>query len=303
VEIDGQSVSREDAFANALQGQDTSDIQGGETDTTPVVQPEQAPAVEATPQTGGHPAWQEILQAVPQSLHETVRPTLEKWDAGVTEKLQKVHSQYAPFKDFAERQVPPDVLNAGLRLYEALNNDPKGFYQKLHERFGGQGQQQNSPQQEVEDLGEFSSGEFDISKDPRFQQLQMQQQQMQEAIQQQAARKAEEEASAWLDRRINEVQSQYKQNGIDLDMDYIMGVAAAKINANPQADPDNFINEAAAQYAKMVSNIKSTIPQKPTAPTIAAPSGATPKTNFNAAKMSDQERRSLFADMLNRANG
>jgi len=262
--------------------------------TTPPVAAPTAPA----PSSGGHPAWNEVLSAIPTALHESVRPVLSKWDTGVQEKLAQVHSQYEPYKEFLG--IDPQELGAARQIYSILQSDPQRVYDELA-AFLGIGSEQGQQDEDAVDLGEF--GEVDISKDPRFQQLAAQQQQMQEFLAQQAAQQEAQQASAWLDTKLNAVTAAYKERGIEPDMEYIISVAAGLLNANPNANEDAVIDQAVAKYDLALQRMGSARTAGATAPTVLSPSGTVPSSGFDASKLSDKERRDLAAQALTQALG
>jgi hypothetical protein len=254
--------------------------------------------------SGGHPAWQEILSSVPETLHPTIRPTLEKWDKGVEERLAQVHSQYEPVKWLLDNQVPKDAVEAGLQLYQALENDPKGFYEYLSNFLGinaqgGQGQPQVQQQDpNTVDLGEF--GEQQQAVDPRFDQLAQQQQQMMQYMEAQRQAQASQEADIWLSSKQAQVTENYQKRGIDPDWDYILGVAAGKTAAG--VHPDKAFDEGVAAYEAAITKMMTRPTANSSAPPVFAPSGGTPSTNFDASKLSDSDRRKMMVEMLTQAN-
>jgi hypothetical protein len=125
----------------------------------------------------GHPAWQEILDQIPDSLHPLVTPVLEKWDKGVKETLQETRSLYDPYKTFVEQKVDPQLLQQAIALVDAINEDPNAVAQDLINSFELDyvqkaeleklAQQQTPPSNEDDD---FLNGtqQFDITKHPAF---------------------------------------------------------------------------------------------------------------------------------------
>lgn len=74
-----------------------------------------------------HPAYQHILDVIPDSLHSVVIPELKKWDAGVTQKFQEIHSQYEslkPFQQFVENGIDPNYAEQAVILADQLQRDP-----------------------------------------------------------------------------------------------------------------------------------------------------------------------------------
>lgn len=83
----------------------------------------------------GHPAWQPILDALPDEFHSVIKPELLKWDQGVQDKITKMNEQYAPYKEFLDNNVDPEVLTNGLGLLMEFQNDPAGIVQQAIEQF------------------------------------------------------------------------------------------------------------------------------------------------------------------------
>lgn len=86
-------------------------------------------------QNPGHPAWKEILDVLPDSLHSIVTPTLEKWDKGVQEKFTQFHQTYDPYKEIVEQKVPVDRIKQGLMVAQMIESDPAALVQQLVDHF------------------------------------------------------------------------------------------------------------------------------------------------------------------------
>lgn len=78
-----------------------------------------------------NPAWDPILELIPEQLHSRVIPHLSKTDKHV----QSLQQTYAPFKQFIDNGVTADVINQGLSLGQAIANDPQSVYDALREKF------------------------------------------------------------------------------------------------------------------------------------------------------------------------
>jgi hypothetical protein len=128
------------------------------------------------PQTESmNPAWQPLLDKLPSEFVPMITPQLKEWDTKFNERLQQVHSQYEPYKQFAEQQVPAEALEQAYNLFNLINTNPELVYQQMQEfyGFGGQGQEDpNNPgQQAAEDTFDFNSPDVDITQHPKFQEL------------------------------------------------------------------------------------------------------------------------------------
>src|SRR5215510_13309568 len=79
-----------------------------------------------------NPAWNEMLGGIPSEYHSQVIPHLQKWDKGVNDRFQQVHSQYEGYRPFIENQVSPEDINFSMGLLNAINNDPIAVQQALN---------------------------------------------------------------------------------------------------------------------------------------------------------------------------
>jgi len=119
----------------------------------------------------GHPAWQEILDAVPESLHSLIKPKLEAMDKGVQAKLQELHGTYDPYKKFAENNVDPRVIEQSLYLANHLQSNPAEFVERAINNFNLTQYQQQQLRQQAEELEEDEWDGEDLTKHPGFKAL------------------------------------------------------------------------------------------------------------------------------------
>lgn len=257
----------------------------------------------ATPEvvetSGGHPAWQEILSAIPESLHESIRPTLENWDKGVTTRLETVQSQYAPYKSFLDNGVSPEELEAGTQLINALNADPAKFVENLRDyyKLGESGQGQSQSQGQEVDLSEYGE---DLTSHPQFKQLQQMQEQLAQQLQAGQQAQQEKDAEIWIESRKAQISDQLNEQKIEPDWDYILNRANAE--AMKTNNFDKALDNATSAYVALVSKYRPAV-AAPTAqvPVVMPPNGAVPKTNFNSASLSEDDRKKLMIQMLQQA--
>lgn len=184
------------------------------------------------PNAQGHPAYQEILDALPESLRPIVLPKLEAMDKGVQDKLQAVQSQYDPYKEFADGKVDPGVIKQSLYLANMLQQDPEGFVRRAIDNFNLEAfkQQQQAQQQVVtSELDEEWEG-VDVTKHPAVKQMMDQlntlQQTQQTWQQQQEQSQYEQQLEAYLD-------GLEKEHG-EFDRLYVSALVANEVDG-PQA--------------------------------------------------------------------
>src|SRR4029078_3596605 len=98
-EAEGQQISIEDLAAQML-GLNEEDEDDGEEESRPQV---------------GHPAWRQILDQIPEEYHDSIIPELQRWDAGVSRRFQRIHDEYAPYKELGEFE--PDSVKEAMNVY------------------------------------------------------------------------------------------------------------------------------------------------------------------------------------------
>lgn len=261
----------------------------------------------ATPTTlvepsGGHPAWQEILNNVPEMLHEKLIPTLQAWDKGVQEKLTSVHSKYDPYKTFVDGNTPVADITTGLQIVQLLNEDPARFYNHMREFYNlGDSEQGQSSQQKVEetfDLGDLP-GEVDLTSNPQFKKLQEMQQQMLAQQESLLAEQGKKEAEIWLDTKHHQISEVLKEkHAIPLDdkaWQFILNQAA--VESQTTGDNETALVNATNAFVTLVSQYRSPVANA-SAPPVMTPNGSVPASTFDATKLGSDDRKKLFAQML-----
>jgi hypothetical protein len=227
----------------------------------------------------GHPAWQEYLNELPQELHGQVTPIFEKWDKGVQERFQKVHSQYEPWKNVINSGTDPNMAQFGINLLSQLETNPKYVYDALGQYYDfnkAQGEQGQENQQD-QDNTEPWRGEIDQLR-KQNQILASHALQRQEAERQQAADKA-------LDAEFNGLKEKYG----DYDELWVL----SRMQGGASAE------DAVKQYHEWLN--KTVEGHKPR-PLIMGAGGGVLGQNSDVTKMSDQQRRSAAVQMLQAMN-
>lgn len=237
--------------------------------------------------SGGHPAWQEILSAVPEEYHEALRPTLEKWDKGVSNRFQSLHSKYEPLKQYAD--YAPEDLEAAFNLKQAFDADPRAVWDLMAQTFNFSLEQGASGSESA--VSGFDPEDFE--GDPEvYQQLEATQQQLleqQQALaelqQQQELAKAEEELDAYMTYL-------HDEHG-DFDDDYVITLLANGVDGEEAVQRYNQIVERAGGASK---------PPAPVAPSVIPAGGGIPSNKIDPAKLSSSETKDLVAQILMQQN-
>lgn len=262
-------------------------------------------------ETSGHPAWQPYLDKLPDDLTRGfVKPVFEEWDRSVQERFNKVHSEYEPLKQYQNFVgTDPRQLEAGLQLYRVLEASPQKLYEQLQQHYGfGNGQGQAAAQQDpqVNNEPDFDLGEGQQALPPEVQaklaQMEQVQSQVVNLLAAQEQQKVEAEANAWLDQQVNTLKTQH---GIpDQHINMVLNQVHLKASqVGPNANFDQLIAEAGAEYKQFVESVRG--PQAPPAfaPRTVTGSGGSgvPATPVDPKNLQGKDRRQLFAEMLDRS--
>lgn len=246
---------------------------------------------------GINPAWNDILSVIPEPLHAQVTPHLSKWD----KSFQDVQQKFAPYKQFAEQGVTPDLISNSLTLAQAIQADPQAVYNQMREQFGlsheeaveaiedaeeGQGDEEYGDEEDGEDYGAA------IENHPLVQQLQAEQQRL---IEMQETRQREE----MLDNIRREVEAEWSE---------IEQMAGGKLPDHIRADiQQRALNLAGddgmprlmdgfKQHIQFASQIRNSSANN-SAPSVASGNGLLPTAKVHDMATSEG-RRNFIADFV-----
>lgn len=170
-------------------------------------------------ETGGHPAWQEILQHIPTDLQPLVTPVLKKWDDGVTSRINEIKSEYEPYKqyeDLVSQEIPPEVITQSLGLLQQFQEDPNKVVADAIDVFGldyvikAAEQAANEPAANDPD---DPYAEIDLTKHPEFVQMK---QALESFTTEQEKNKQEQEKEAQVsafEKSLDDLQSAHETDG------------------------------------------------------------------------------------------
>lgn len=254
---------------------------------------------------GQNPAWNDLLNDIPQELHAKVTPHLQKWD----QNFQNVQSSLAPYKEFVDNRVDPEYLKVAIGLANALEEQPELIYQALQEQFGGQqgppngngtGNGQGQPGNDGGGQGELEN-EFDGLPPEIQQQLQMipQLQQQVEMLGQIAAQRNQQELDAQEDAELDQLYQRISSesevfkalNGEDR-------MAEPYINSLLMAGYDE--KEAMEIFSNFVDRVKQ-YNNRPQPPTLLGTGGFMPERQPKPRDLSEQQTKDLIANYVRQA--
>lgn len=269
--------------------------------TEPPVQGNPAPPVSTDPQETQSP-YAEYLAELPESVRPLVEPVFKKWDAGVTQRFQELHSQQEPWKPVLESYQPDDVVGA-LEVAQILEQDPVRFLQAFSEAYPelikealkGQGESQ-----QPQPSGEQGLGDLDPD-DPvarRIAQLEQQLAQVTGTLTEQQEQDLQQQQQTYLDEVLKGL---HEQHG-DFDDTFILA-QLAYANRTPEQAIQAW-NETKTKFGGTVEN-----PVNPgnlanptnTAPSVIPSNGGVPSTSISAEELDPQSTRALVAQLLEQA--
>lgn len=267
---------------------------------------EQQPADSGIPQetspqeSGGNPAWSELLDALPGGLHGIVKPHLEKWDKGVEQRFQTVQSRYQPYQPLIEQGRTPEELMQGYQLMQMIATNPRQFYDRMTEHYAsewglnsGQGQGEN-------DDWDSEPTEDGEPTDPMYQQLQQAQQelaQQQGTIAQYLASQVEQQERAAADAEVEQEFGQIAAKYGELDQKKVNLIVSLALQNNLT------VMDAADQvFGLLGAQQQAAAAPKQQVRVVPTTGGVPQQQPLDPTKMAPKDRRSLVASILERNN-
>jgi hypothetical protein len=232
-------------------------------------------------QSQGNPNWNEFYSVLPQELHSQVTPLLEKWDKGVQERFQKVHSDYEPWQPIVKSGVDPQTVQFGLNLINAIESDPYTVYSALQEhyktdpRFTAAANGTKPEQGQVEPTTENDPYQRDISE------LKRQQQVMAQVIVSAREKELAAQQDAALDKELSDARTKHG----NFDERYVLALMQNGMG----------VEEAVQSFQQFVTNeAKKYTPR----PLIMGTGSGIPTQGLNPKNMDDAGRRNLAMQIL-----
>lgn len=238
-----------------------------------------------------NPAWQKVLDTLPQEFHKQVIPEFQSWDNNFAE----VQSKYAPYKPLLENNIPYEQVENSIKLAQSLAADPHALWAELGRRFGfgtEQGQQQvNEPDNEEDnDLPDLMEQD-----DPRIAQLTQTVHSMQQMLQQEQQTKQEEQIRINAQREIDSEWSALEtKTGALSPMVKKEIIQRAVLNGDQRGDYS--LENAYKEYANFVNHVRNTRKNN-LAPAVLSGNGGQPVTKKNLGQMGEDERVDHIAAM------
>lgn len=225
-----------------------------------------------------NPAWNPVLEILPQELHSQVTPHFQQWDKGVNERFQKVHSEYEPWKPIISSGNDPSQVSFAINLVNTLNEDPATVYNAIGEFY-----KLNKPAPTVE-----QGQEPPVDEDPykaKFEELQKQTDTMAKILIQNREAELAREQEAKLDAEMQDMSKKYGK----FDQHYVYGLMAAGME----------MEDAVKHYQ---GHIQQTLQSQGFKPVIlGGGGGGLPSQNVDPRKLPDKDLNNYIAQILDHA--
>lgn len=266
----------------------------------------EAPVVE-TPQVEEpkvHPAYEKLLSELPEAWHAKITPHLQEQDKYFQQQLEK----YTPFKKFADDGITADLIDGGLGLARAIDEDPVTVYQNLQKYLKDQGLLTEEAKQAAADIMEKESGDdfesmFDGEKIPAALQKEID-----------ALKAKTEEVDSWKNQQELDRETEIQLAQLDADMAALKSqhtiTEAHEIaiydlmNAALAAGRTISIADAAKQLSDMIGGFQSAgAPAAEEAPTVIGSSGGAGVVAPNLSiPKDDKGKKEMLARMFDQYN-
>lgn len=239
----------------------TEDIEPQVDDVEPEETDDSNEDVEAGDETEkGNPAWDELYEVLPKSLHGMVQPVIEKWQSGVDSEFEKI----APYRKFAEAGVNPQVIEASMELARQVSSNPKAVYDELAERYGWA--QASAMVQQAVDTAEDAIEDAEESDlyddDESSSELKALKAEL-DALKSNLAEQEEYAYQAQLQDEIEESLSAIKKEHGDVDDEAIVRRAMLLADDYPDAEINQLLNAAFEQYSGEIEKMRSSMKKAP----------------------------------------
>lgn len=208
----------------------------------------------------GNPAWDELYEVLPKSLHGMVQPVLEKWQTGIDSEFEKI----APYRKFADANVNPQIIEASMELARQVSSNPKAVYDELAERYGWAQasamvqQAVNTAEDAIEDAEESDLFDDDESSS----ELKALKAEL-DALKSNLAEQEDAAYQAQLQDEIEESLAAIKKEHGDVDDEAIVRRAMLLADDYPDAEINQLLNAAFEQYSGEIEKMRASMKKAP----------------------------------------
>ena len=204
-----------------------------------------------------NPAWDELFDVLPKSLHGMVKPVLDKWQGGIDSEFEK----FGAYRKFADAGVNPEVIEASMELARQVSTNPKAIYDELAERYGWQ-QAQAMVEQAADNLEEADEedifeGDEDASSEFKALRAEL------DSLKSNIASQEEAAEQAALNNEIEASLSNLSSDSGDFDQEAVVRRAMLLADDYPDASIGQLIQAGYEQYNGELEKMRSTVKKSP----------------------------------------
>jgi hypothetical protein len=267
---------------------------------SPVDTSSQQPAgQQSTQQETVNPAWEPLLNELPEYFHPKAKSHFKTWDENYN-KLQTEHKglqeRYAPYEPYVG--VQPEAIQYALGVLDQINKDPMKVYEALTKHVTEMGLlqsgQQQSPQDEQMDLGQDPQYS---ELDRRTNELDQRQQQFDAYLEQQAYNQQVQTFEGQIDQQVQAVTAKY---GAAVDTQDLLQRIFVQVQQGKPFDAEAAFQEQKETFQRLYSRQGQTARQAPNViPTTGTPA---PSGEVKPEDMNEDQRKAYFKHLLDIAN-
>lgn len=240
---------------------------------------------EVSSDTGSiNPAWNDVLSVIPEELHSQITPHFSKWDQNYQNGINKVHSQYEPYKHFVENNVPADQINYAMSVLQAIETNPKEVLNALQAYIGETDDEQGQNNQQTDD-GSLEQPEW--LNHPEFKKMNEMVNTMAQLLVQQ--RQAEQQAKE--DAEIEQELSSLREELGEFDEEWVL--------TKMMSDEKLTLRQAVESWKAFEQGIISKARQP--GPKVLGSGGSIPSQELNVKELGSKEKRNLMVQILENA--
>lgn len=242
---------------------------------------------------GGNPAWNDVLQYIPEEKRPEAVTKLQEWDR----YNQTLQEEYKPWKSLQEQGIDRDQVEYALRVVNLIENDPRSVFERVAAYLKQNGSLPEGyvvPDPNEQSLPEIPEGLPDITQHPEFQKVKALAEKSTEAIleqyREQQKQKMIEEQLAAFDRDLEALK---KKEG-----DIPEGVV--RLMTHMMANDNNLSMEDA--YKEVTGILNQLRPPNSPPFTPLGYGRAVPPKTIDTKSLDDKGVKDLVNQMLSQAN-
>jgi hypothetical protein len=254
-------------------------------------------------QQADNPAWNPVLEGMPEVFANRARPHLRQWDDNYRQReseLRELREKYSPYEQYLT--VDPEAIQYGLGLVGRLQQDPMAVYTALTEHVRQLGLLQNDPSanggQQKPDAVHLED------EDPRYTELERRQKEIddrqaafEQQLQEQAYNKQVESYESEINAAVGKLKEQF---GNAVDEHDLLQRMLVQVQRGEELSAQRAFEEQKSFFQRMYANVS----QQRSAPNVLAPGGQ-PAANTpqkDPKDMNESERKAYFKSLLDAAN-